>query len=216
MCWRSQSLGYERLVYRFGAQPQASQDPARRLLVFATHCDLLDEHGQRVPSAALRPFQNALQARDAAWFGFLMPHCAQLWARKDDLGREQCRLLVEQMLLQLWDEAGREPLSPLDTRLQELVEAVRREPGRAWTIEEMARRTHLSPSQMARRVRALTSRSPSRLVIEARLNRARQLLLETDMTLAQIAHALGYRDAFYFSRQWKQFHGSSPGSLRKR
>jgi len=46
--------------------------------------------------------------------------------------------------------------------------------------------------------------------------RARQLLDVTDATIAEIAHEVGYADAFYFSRHFRRHHGMSPSEYRDR
>jgi transcriptional regulator GlxA family with amidase domain len=57
--------------------------------------------------------------------------------------------------------------------------------------------------------------SPGNFVVQARVQRAQQLALETDMSMSQIAEALGYSDVHFFSRQFKQWAGQSPGSMRR-
>jgi AraC-like DNA-binding protein len=51
-------------------------------------------------------------------------------------------------------------------------------------------------------------------IVEARLNRARQLLLESTLSVSQIADELGYEDVFFFSRQFKERTGRTPTEYR--
>jgi len=51
---------------------------------------------------------------------------------------------------------------------------------------------------------------PARYLIQARIDRAHQLLSETDMAVGTVAAALGYSDVAYFSRQYKQYTGVPP------
>jgi transcriptional regulator GlxA family with amidase domain len=44
--------------------------------------------------------------------------------------------------------------------------------------------------------------------------RARELLITTDATVADIAHSVGYDDPFYFSRQFRAINGTSPSEYR--
>jgi len=48
------------------------------------------------------------------------------------------------------------------------------------------------------------------------LAHAAQLIQETEMPLAQIADDLGYRDLYFFSRQFKRYRGVPPSHLRRR
>ena len=61
----------------------------------------------------------------------------------------------------------------------------------------------------------VTNMSPGNFVVHAHVQRARQLALETTMSMSQIADALGYRDVHFFSRQFKQWTGHSPRRLRR-
>lgn len=57
--------------------------------------------------------------------------------------------------------------------------------------------------------------SPTKMIILLRINRAKELLLSTDMNLKDIADAIGYYDVSYFSRLFKEREGISPGTYRK-
>ena len=56
--------------------------------------------------------------------------------------------------------------------------------------------------------------SPAQYLIQARIDRAHQLLTETGMSVTQVASALGYTDVPYFSRQYKQRTGTTPRDAR--
>jgi AraC family transcriptional regulator, arabinose operon regulatory protein len=157
---------------------------------------------------------------DAAWVSALAERCEAGAQRGDDLGREQARLLVWQILLHLHEEATRPPHLAGDAALQRIAAEIQRHPGKPWPVDELARRVHLSRSQFNRRFRALTGLPPTRYVIRTRVQRARQLLRESDMPVGRIGEALGYEDVAFFSRQYKRVTGRSPiqdrGSVQSR
>jgi transcriptional regulator GlxA family with amidase domain len=70
------------------------------------------------------------------------------------------------------------------------------------------RQSHLSG---AARFTAHTGVPPIRYLIQARVDRARDLLTETNMSVTQVAAMLGYPDIAYFSRQYKRYTGHPPG-----
>jgi transcriptional regulator GlxA family with amidase domain len=51
-------------------------------------------------------------------------------------------------------------------------------------------------------------------MIRRRIQRAATLLSESSLTISQIADAMGYRDVYFFSRQFKQKMGQSPRTYR--
>lgn len=84
----------------------------------------------------------------------------------------------------------------------------------AWTVEDMARAASLSPSRFNVLFKAHFAQSPLRYLIRARIDRAKNLLRETRMSLAEIADALGYSDIYFFNRQFKKETGIPPGRYR--
>ena len=73
-----------------------------------------------------------------------------------------------------------------------------------------------SPSHFSARFRAVTGFSVTEYVKRLRMARARQLLITSDHTVAEIAAAVGYPDPFYFSRNFSAVNGVSPRAFRAR
>ena len=55
----------------------------------------------------------------------------------------------------------------------------------------------------------------SEYIKNARINQAKLLLSSTHLTVEAIALSLGYYDACYFSRQFRQATGYTPNGYRK-
>ncbi len=191
-----------------GTVIKATQDLAYRLLVFAVHFEPLDPAG--LPGF---PFEGQF-VQDREFLEIMARHCENFFQRGDASGRLQSASLVQQILLKLWDELQHPRLSAADQGIGQLMQTIRLEPGRSWKVAEMARQAGLSRSQFTRRFQKVAGVPPNTFVIQARLDRARQLLLESDMSLASIAEALGYQDIFFFSRQFKSLTGLAPSHLR--
>jgi AraC family transcriptional regulator, arabinose operon regulatory protein len=203
-------------VFSPGAQPHGTQDPERRLIVYGMHFELVQPDGQPLPIPhGLCPPPGHL-IRDMAFFASLAQRCDGAWRRGDAIGARQSRLFLQAMILHVWDEVIHPAPSAVDLALDGIVRAIQMEPGKRWSVEDLAGQTHLSRAQFVRRFQAATGLSPTRFMVQARLERARQLIQETDMTLGQIASALGYEDVYFFSRQYKQYAGYAPSSLRRR
>ena len=56
---------------------------------------------------------------------------------------------------------------------------------------------------------------PHEYVLQSRVAEARRLLAEGDDPIKTIAARLGYRDVYFFSRQFKRFTGVPPALFRK-
>lgn len=80
--------------------------------------------------------------------------------------------------------------------------------------EAMARGLAVSVATLQRRFRRLTGMTLHDYLIQVRLAAAQALLADTDEPVGAIADRLGYRDAFYFARQFRGRVGSSPTEYR--
>jgi transcriptional regulator GlxA family with amidase domain len=79
---------------------------------------------------------------------------------------------------------------------------------------ELARAAGLSSRQLERLFRKYLSRSPARYYLELRLNRARLLLLQTNLSVIDVALACGFVSASHFSKAYRDFFGKTPRKER--
>lgn len=108
--------------------------------------------------------------------------------------------------------SARAPDSDLQRRFEALVESHYTE---HLAVAEYARRLAVSPTHLSRIMRQATGR-PASAVIEDRLIReARRNLAYSNLTISQIAYALGYQDPAYFSRVFSRAVGLSPRAFKR-
>lgn len=200
-------------VFAPGDEPVATHDPRRRLLVFGMHFEVGDGFEVGGGGAVALPERGCF-VRDQALLTALARRCETSHRRGDPLGRRQSLLCLEQLLLLLWEEWTHPAPGPVDAALDELTHAIRQDPSRRWSVAELAGRAGLSRAQFTRRFTAHTGLSPARFLIQARIDRATQLLTETNMSVSQVASTLGYTDIAYFSRQFTRQTGHSPRHAR--
>lgn len=79
---------------------------------------------------------------------------------------------------------------------------------------ELARKAGLSTRQLERLFRKYLFRSPARYYLELRLNKARLLLLQTNMSVIDVALACGFVSASHFSKCYRDFFGRTPRKER--
>lgn len=79
---------------------------------------------------------------------------------------------------------------------------------------QLARKAGLSTRQLERLFRKYLLRSPARYYLELRLNKARLLLLQTNMSVIDVALACGFVSASHFSKCYRDFFGRTPRKER--
>lgn len=70
--------------------------------------------------------------------------------------------------------------------------------------------THLSHTQVFRKMKALTGENPTQYIKRLRLNRALDLLQTTNHTVSEVAYLVGFNDPNYFSRAFQKEFGKTP------
>jgi AraC family transcriptional regulator len=82
-------------------------------------------------------------------------------------------------------------------------------------LEEIAGAAHMSPHHFARSFKAATGLSPHQYVIHRRVERAKTLLSDTSLTVAEVAAAVGFSNPSHLATHVRRVLGVSPGALRR-
>lgn len=106
------------------------------------------------------------------------------------------------------------PVPPSGDRVGMAQEYLREHLDTHVTVAELARMAGMSASHFSVRFRATVGLSILEYLKGIRSARARELLVTTTLSVAEISLAVGYRDPFYFSRQFRAVNGMSPSAFR--
>jgi len=122
---------------------------------------------------------------------------------------------LRQTLLHLdgWSRAAAGGLK--DPKIAAALRLIREQPGRDWTVSELAASVAMSRSAFAAQFHRLIGRSPMRFLADYRLHRAAQYLQTTPATLIQIARDTGYETEASLSRAFKRAYGLPPSEYRR-
>lgn len=82
------------------------------------------------------------------------------------------------------------------------------------SLDDLARYIHVSRRQLERMFRKYLNCVPTRYYLNLRLARARQFLLQTDMSIANIALTCGFVSTPHFSKCYRDLYGHSPSRER--
>ncbi|WP_295813588.1 AraC family transcriptional regulator [uncultured Nitratireductor sp.] len=101
-----------------------------------------------------------------------------------------------------------------DPRLGRVIAALHRDPGRNWTVAELAARMGSSRSVFADRFHTVTGMTPVRYLTELRMRLAAQWIGREGLPIETAAQRLGYGSQAAFSRAFKRIIGRPPGAMR--
>jgi LacI family transcriptional regulator len=102
-----------------------------------------------------------------------------------------------------------------DHDVAEALRYIRDHAAAAISVDDVSRSVVISRRQLERRFRAVLGRSVFDEIKRCRIERAKQLLNDTELTIPQIATASGFSTASYFTVVFGDEVGSTPGAYRK-
>jgi signal transduction histidine kinase/DNA-binding response OmpR family regulator/ligand-binding sensor domain-containing protein len=98
--------------------------------------------------------------------------------------------------------------------LQKLHQTVRSNLEREdFKLDQLARELAMSRMQLHRKLKALTDQTPAQYVKQIRMAYAKKLLLETTLSVSEVATKVGFRSHAHFSTAFKDFFGTAPSKV---
>ena len=131
---------------------------------------------------------------------------------------EICLTLLKLLALKIRERAVSAPSGEPKSlasyrRARQLIE----QNGHLWrTAAEAAGHCGITPEYLSRLFATYGHTTPYKLMARIRLNRAAELLLDTNLKVHEVASELGFSDPFHFSRSFKALYGASPEQFVKR
>ena len=100
-------------------------------------------------------------------------------------------------------------------RISPLLDRMRAHPGEPWPIHRMADAAGLTRRTFARRFKDATGQTPLAWLTATRVERALDMLRQTDAAVRDVAVAVGFGSAETFRREFRKIHGMSPSDWRR-
>jgi transcriptional regulator GlxA family with amidase domain len=85
-----------------------------------------------------------------------------------------------------------------------------------WPVERLARVSRVSQAHFARSFKDAFGVPPHRYLLTRRIERAKSLLRDTNLSITDIAFQTGWKSLGTFGRIFRDITGESPGQLRSR
>lgn len=198
-------------LFRPGDHTSATHDPQRPLVLTYIHFDV-SQPVRSIPA----PYR---KLRETVDFEYMLSRYVRLFLVKTYAAEEEAKLILKQMMIHLLREDLEEPIERkashrVTEAIHEIANYVRQNPGAAHRVEDLAARAQLSPRYLSIKFKELIGVPIQSYMIRTRIERAEHLLHHAGMNVTEVAEALGYRDIFFFSRQFKRYTGKSPSEIR--
>lgn len=117
--------------------------------------------------------------------------------------------------LELEEICSQPDSAPEDEIMMQALQMLRKQAFQPFSLESLAHELGMSQSNFTQRFKKIYKTTPSKYLSSLRLNKAKTLLLETDLPLDEIAECCGYQNGFYLNRVFTKSTGIPPGQYRK-
>jgi AraC family transcriptional regulator len=84
------------------------------------------------------------------------------------------------------------------------------------SLMDLATVAELTPDHFGAAFKVSIGKTPHRYHTERRIHRAKELLLDVTLTIAQVAHEVGFSSQSHFTASFRKITGTSPSEFRRR
>jgi AraC family transcriptional regulator, glycine betaine-responsive activator len=189
----------------------------------AIHWENMSAIREEFPRTSFTPELFVIDRNRFTCSGGIAPIDMMLNLIREQHGKELATAICEQFILDRVRDAKDQQHIPLQAQVgahnqilikaATLMEANVEEP---LALEELASYVGVSRRQLERLFKRYLGRVPTRYYLELRLRRARELLLQTDLSVMDITVACGFQSPPHFSKCYRGLFGYPPSMERRR
>ena len=102
-----------------------------------------------------------------------------------------------------------------EMRAKEILSYIHENFSESITVDRLSKHANISRTECFRSFKQFTNKKPVEYINEYRLYRAAKMLMESGLSITEIALKCGYNNSAYFGKQFKKAYGVSPGNYRQ-
>ncbi len=134
---------------------------------------------------------------------------------KNLLAKRAAQISFYQQILELKQHTDESKINVLDIQFIKKIQELTLSKKRDLSMEALARELLMSRSQLHRKIKQLTAMSITQYINHIKLEKAKQLLLHSSLSVSEIAYEVDFEDPKYFSRVFKKAEGKTPSDFRE-
>jgi signal transduction histidine kinase/DNA-binding response OmpR family regulator len=185
------------LCHSLKSNAKTSHIPVLLLTAKVTHHDKLEGLNQGADAYLTKPF-------DTEELLLRLNNLAESRKRLWEYFKSKDHLLIDDLNLNSLD----------DTFMQNFFDFVKKNlDNEELSVEAIGRAVGFSRSQLHRKLKSLTGKSATQLVMEMRLNEAHAMLIKRAGSVSEVAYSVGYSNLSYFTRSFKEKFGVLPSKV---
>lgn len=157
---------------------------------------------------------NVFRCSDSPKLASDFAELSRVWSTKGKGYRLKCRsLLLDIIYIILSDEDRRRFSSAHYERISEIIDRMREDITKTWSVAELSELSGLSESHFRMLFKQMTGYTTVQFQNHLRIDKAKDLLLSKSCNVTETALAVGFTDVYYFSRFFKKLTGQNPSEF---
>lgn len=134
-----------------------------------------------------------------------------IWTGKRTAYVLKCRSLLENIIYELIQFNSAAKVNSVHyAAVEKIRQFIQEHCDRNFSVDELASMANCSPSHFRMLFKQIVGMTATQYMTTVRIGKAKDLLLSGEMNVSEAAACTGYRDIFYFSRQFKAMTGHPP------
>ncbi|MFL0253192.1 AraC family transcriptional regulator [Clostridium neuense] len=141
----------------------------------------------------------------------LMKGMLEVWFEKFPEYEFVSKIMLQQILFKIFRNIeAKSPNYSNSLKVKEVIKFMTENIEKKITLSELSQLVNLSPTYLAKIFKKTTGYSIIEFFNKMKIDKAKELIIEGDKKVKEVAKTLGYKDEFYFSRIFKKIEGVSP------
>lgn len=139
------------------------------------------------------------------------------WSAKQPGYEPLARAGLQQLLYEIFVQVKRQHQNHAVTlKVEKVIQHMREHLGERLTLAELSDLVHLSTYYLTRVFKQATGYTVIEYFNKLKMDKAKELLVDGDKKIKEVALQLGFADEFYFSRTFKRIEGVSPSEFHSK
>lgn len=202
---------------------------SKKLCLYSMHFELFNEKGN-IDNQKLSLPPDIIKNADTKYIHILFKdlfsdQTDETLTPDNDQQSEKLNTLSKTVLMEIDEAASKNPQQQsevtddvYDTKTDAMAKIAyqyRHDPSFRAPISKLAEQLYMTPNNFSQSFKKKFGKTPKQYAIQCRINHASRLLVETAMSIKDIADMLGYNDPQLFAKQFQKVHAMTPSQFRK-
>ncbi|PHA02513.1 AraC family transcriptional regulator [Bacillus pseudomycoides] len=162
----------------------------------------------------LLPLHFAQELKDYYQIDTIFKRLVNSWNAKLPGYEFMTKTLLQQLLIAIYQNIKKQNRNySTSLKVEKIIEYMHQNINSKITLTELSEMVQLSPTYLSRAFKDTTGYSVIEFFNKIKIDKAKELIIEGNKKVKEVAQTLGFADEFYFSRIFKRIEGISPSEF---